>query len=441
MSRRKLGGEWWLTACCVLLAAMSVAWSGEPGVLAAFVPPLRPGEAASPAHVMAAISGVRVTNVSDKSFTVSWTTDAPAAGSLSYGATPALGSSQADDPGAGQYTHHVTLSGLSPATAYYFDVVADGSIDNNGGLHYAVTTGPTLSIPGSDTIFGRVLRSDGATPAQGAIVYVTLVDRDGTGSSGRSAILSALVDDSGYWFLNLAVARASDGQTYFAYSAAGGDDLELQAQGGPSGVAQLTVDVGQSNDPQGNPASLPDLVLRPAASVSVALAPGWNLIAIPLIPADPAPSAVLASIGGSYDLLYTHDACETNPWRKFDPYAPPFSNDLAAVDVQRGYWVRATQGVTLTIAGTQPVTTTISLCPGWNLISYPSAAPVPLPDALASIAGKYDLVYGYDATDAADPWKKFDPAGAAFANDLAEMGAGKGYWLKMKGAATLAVGP
>ena len=64
-------------------------------------------------------------------------------------------------------------------------------------------------------------------------------------------------------------------------------------------------------------------------------------------------------------------------------------------------------------------------------------AGVPLPAALAGIAGKYDLVYAYDAADAADPWKKYDPAAPAFANDLAQMGPGKGYWLRATQAVTL----
>ena len=66
---------------------------------------------------------------------------------------------------------------------------------------------------------------------------------------------------------------------------------------------------------------------------------------------------------------------------------------------------------------------------------------MPLPDALAGIAGKYDLVYTYDAADAADPWQKFDPNAPAFVNDLTLMGPGKGYWVRATQAATLVVGP
>ena len=135
-----------------------------------------------------------------------------------------------------------------------------------------------------------------------------------------------------------------------------------------------------------------------------------------------------------------------DPWKIYDPDAPPYANDLTSMDVQHGYWIQATGTVTLTVAGALPGTTTITLCVGgtspsedWNLIGYQSAAAAALPDALAGIAGKYDLVYAYDAADTADPWKKFGPNAPPFVNDLAELGPGKGYWIHMIEAATLVI--
>ncbi len=217
----------------------------------------------APTMMPGATSNVRVTNLSDKGFTVSWVTNVAAAGQVNYDTTPTLGRQQADDLGAGPYTHHVSLGGLAPSVTYYFDVVSDGQTDDNGGLHYSVTTGPTLAIPSMDTIYGQVFRPDGVTPVAGAIVYVTVADRNGSGSSDRSAPLSALSDADGYWFVNLASIRAADYAAYFSYSAAGGDDLELQANDGPPGVAALTVDLGQSYVSGGYRTALPPLMLLP----------------------------------------------------------------------------------------------------------------------------------------------------------------------------------
>jgi hypothetical protein len=178
------------------------------------------------------------------------------------------------------------------------------------------------------------------------------------------------------------------------------------------------------------------------ATSSLSLQPGWNLIALPLVPADPNLPAALASIAGQYDLVFAYDACDTaDPWKKYAPSAPPFTNDLTALTVQDGYWVRATQAATLIVTGTLPGTTNVPLCTGWNLIGYPSAAAVALPGALASIAGQYDLVYAYDAADLGDPWKVYDPNIPPPGSDLTELGPGKGYWLRATQNTTLVVGP
>jgi hypothetical protein len=174
----------------------------------------------------------------------------------------------------------------------------------------------------------------------------------------------------------------------------------------------------------------------------VALRPGWNLISIPLTTASTAITDVLASIAGRYDRAYTYNGCApSNPWKIYSPTAPPYANDLATVQKTQGLWIRATGATTLTITGTLPVTTAIPLCAGWNLVGYPAASPAPLPAALASIAGKYDLVYAYDAGDLADPWKQFDPAALPAANDLTEMRPGVGYWIRATQGTTLIIMP
>jgi hypothetical protein len=213
------------------------------------------------------IHDVRVSNVRDVYVTVSWVTDGYAHGEVRYGTTPALGQVASDDRGAAYMgrTHYVGLTGLSPATLYYFDVVSDGVVDDNGGAHYQVTTGPTLSPPTSDAVWGLVYQEDGTTPATGAIVYIQVQDANGQGSPGQSAYLSALVSDAGYWFANLANARTADLGAYFAYSPSG-DRVVLEAEGGRMGRAALTVDTGADS-----PASPLRLVRPPAGPLSLPL--------------------------------------------------------------------------------------------------------------------------------------------------------------------------
>ena len=113
-------------------------------------------------------------------------------------------------------------------------------MDDNDGHHYSVTTGPTIGLPESDTIYGQVFKSDGTTPAQGTIVYITLKDNNGLGSSGQAAMMSSLVESSGYWFANLGNARQADLSAYFVYSASG-DKVMLLAKGAAEGCASQTV--------------------------------------------------------------------------------------------------------------------------------------------------------------------------------------------------------
>ncbi|MGQ9715542.1 MAG: DNRLRE domain-containing protein, partial [Anaerolineae bacterium] len=204
------------------------------------------GEAS--ASLAPGISDVRVSNVRDIYFVVSWITDEPTTGEVRYGTSPALGMVANDVRGAGHsgYTHYVAVTGLAPSTLYYFDVVSGATVDDNGGAHYQVTTGPTLSPPTSDAAWGLVYQSDGTTFAQGAIVYIWVRDNNGAGSPGQSALMSALVADSGYWFANLRSARTQDLGAYFDYSPSG-DQVVLEAQGGNMGQATLTVDTANDS--------------------------------------------------------------------------------------------------------------------------------------------------------------------------------------------------
>ncbi len=81
----------------------------------------------------------------------------------------------------------------------------------------------------------------------------------------------------------------------------------------------------------------------------------------------------------------------------------------------------------------------IPLCVGWNLIGFPSSTARPVVSALASIQGHYLRVFGFDPSDAADPWEVFDPAVPTWANDLTTLEPGRGYWIYATEPTTLVV--
>jgi hypothetical protein len=172
------------------------------------------------------------------------------------------------------------------------------------------------------------------------------------------------------------------------------------------------------------------------ATHSISLVVGWNLVSFNL---QPYPSTatldVLATIAGNYDLVYAWDSMNLHPesgnWLRFDP-ALGYGNTLVSLSETQGFWIHMTTADTLDVQGTRPTTTLVALhgnAGGWNLVGYPSQTSSALPGAIAPISGSVSLIYAYHASDTADPWKIYDPVAPGYANDLAAMAPGYGYWI------------
>ncbi|MBC8422411.1 MAG: fibronectin type III domain-containing protein [Chloroflexi bacterium] len=376
-----------------------------------------------------------MTNVRDTSFTVSWITDIPSDGHVNYGADPAsLDQAAYDDRGAvtSDDTHHVTLLSLIPNTTYYFDVVSGPTADDNGGDHYAVTTGPLVDPPpASDTVYGQVFKEEEeTTPSEGAIVYITPLDHDGSGSPDEAAPLSALVDDTGYWNTNLGNVRTADLNAYFTYSASG-DRVKLEAQGAADGAGCLLVDTADDS-----PAA--DLILNVSTCLIEAEIPlqlGWNHISLPLAPLTP------YTAEGVCDEIISQagDVTEIDRWYAggWDGHicGLPF-NDFP-IELGSDYFIKSSAVSIWTIEG-YPVTTPVSLDlqVGWNSIGVPHT------DAYTaeSLCGEINDQCGAGTAVEVDRWyaSGWDGhiCGLPF-NDFA-IEIGKGYFVKASGECTVA---
>ena len=195
------------------------------------------------------LGNIRVSNVRDTSLAISWTSDVTGTGEVQFGTNRgALASHADDDRGASTQddVHYVTVRSLTPQTTYYFDVITSGSVNNNATRHFSATTGSTLSLPSSDTVYGRVLLAGDSTPAVGSLVHLTVVDFNGSDSTGSSSVLSSLVDASGYWHANLGSARSADLAGYFGYSASG-DHVLLEVNGAVFGQTNRTDDTANDS--------------------------------------------------------------------------------------------------------------------------------------------------------------------------------------------------
>ena len=106
-----------------------------------------------------------------------------------------------------------------------------------------------------------------------------------------------------------------------------------------------------------------------------------------------------------------------------------------------GLWLHLSVTATLPVSGHLPLSSTIELRAGQNLVGYPSLLARPVAEALAPIADKLARVLTFDATDTLDPWKMYDVDLPPYANDLEMMEPGRGYWLFVTQDCTLTIEP
>lgn len=171
---------------------------------------------------------IYVSNVTDKTFTVSFYTDESTTASIKYGETEKSLDKQANDDRdqlsgivKGYRLHHITVRNLSPNQDYYYNIVVDSNSFDNESQAYTVKTAvkPSQASNNSQTIYGTVYNAD-KSPAEGAVVYLYI---DGVGT------LSSLIKSSGSWGISLANAFSADKSSYATIS----DDsqIELKFQG------------------------------------------------------------------------------------------------------------------------------------------------------------------------------------------------------------------
>lgn len=187
---------------------------------------------------------VRITNVSDAGFSVSWITGKEVTGLIKLGEKATeLKQRVLDDRDqlsgseAAVEVHHVTAKNLLPTTKYYFKIESGGKQFDNKGKLFEVTTGTALgSPPAADPIYGLVLTQSG-TPAEGVVIYINIAN---------GAPLSALAKTNGNWALSLSTARTADLGSYLTYDTQA-TIVNLLVQGGKQGTASAITTTTNDN--------------------------------------------------------------------------------------------------------------------------------------------------------------------------------------------------
>jgi hypothetical protein len=171
---------------------------------------------------------IRVSNITDTSFDVSWTTNAVVGGFVSWGESESNPNQTASDTIATDgYTHSAAIKGLVPSTTYFFTINSGGDDYDNSGIPWQVTVGPILTdFPSTEPLSGSVLSAAG-DPVDNALVYVTI---------GGAGLLSTTTSQSGNWVVPISSLRTQDLSSFFQVD----EDttpIEITVQTGPEGVS------------------------------------------------------------------------------------------------------------------------------------------------------------------------------------------------------------
>ena len=151
---------------------------------------------------------VQVSNITDTSFTVSYTTDDPTSGSVAFGTKDSLNQVALDNRDrktgiAKAYRiHYFTIVNVTPKTTYQFTITSGDKNFLDKNVPYQVTTAPTVVNTTSTplSVSGKVLQEDGNAPPE-AIAYLT---------SETSQLFSSLVKSNGEYAMTLDTIRNKD---------------------------------------------------------------------------------------------------------------------------------------------------------------------------------------------------------------------------------------
>lgn len=190
-----------------------------------------------------------------------------------------------------------------------------------------------------------------------------------------------------------------------------------------SGEFTLTLKISDSD---GNITTVTRYLNVVVPNTSLSIAKGWNLISLPLTPANAASQIVLGSALTNINSVWSY---QNAAWKIFLPNNTNFS-DLTEITSGNAYWIESLVDTALPYNGVS-ASKTMDLALGWNFVGYNSASTQTVITAVANIGANLESVWGYTN----GTWHMYDPTNPGF-SDLANMEPGKGYWVKTKLAST-----
>lgn len=175
---------------------------------------------------------LRISNIGDTSFSISWTTNTETKGFIKWGVNASsLRETVLDQNIKNNKNHYITISGLSANSQYFFAINSQGIDYDNSGVPWQIKTGSKLPPPIKPIIiYGKILSPSGQ-PEGNAIVYV---------SAGGGSLVSETTQEDGTWAITLSSVRTKDLSSYIQI-----DEnttlVEISIQSGPDIVASASI--------------------------------------------------------------------------------------------------------------------------------------------------------------------------------------------------------
>lgn len=175
---------------------------------------------------------IRVTNVTDSSFTVSWTTDKEYAGFLMWGDSQSNLKETVTQEGIQGSFNLITVNSLQPQTIYYFKINSGGTVFDNSGIPWQVQTAPKIGEVASPKVISGVILNQSGQAASGILVYAT---------PGGGSTQVTKTSANGSWVIPISTSRKTPDLASYVDISDKSPVIDLFVQGGTNGVATAQV--------------------------------------------------------------------------------------------------------------------------------------------------------------------------------------------------------
>ncbi|MDP3994668.1 MAG: fibronectin type III domain-containing protein [bacterium] len=158
---------------------------------------------------------VKITNISENSFSVSWYTDKPTGAFIKYGDQPSklnqtLVYENHETETITREIHHFTLKNLRPKTIYYFKIVSNTEEFGEQGAPFSQAIPAVIETapPPPDPVYGKITDSFGNALTEPVLVYLDLEN---------TTLISSITKTDGSWAAALNNARNNNLSDYSKY--------------------------------------------------------------------------------------------------------------------------------------------------------------------------------------------------------------------------------